>query len=55
MVRTSEHDVQGWSVNDEHPKTSTSQDSEEIVYVANDALAKGEREFSFDGKHLRKT
>jgi hypothetical protein len=42
MERTSEHDVQGWSVNDEHPKTGTSQNSEEIIYVSNNALAEGE-------------
>jgi hypothetical protein len=42
MVGTSEHDVQGWGVNDEHPKTGTSQNSIEIIYVSNNALAKGE-------------
>jgi hypothetical protein len=50
--RASKYNVQWWSVDDEYPKAGTGQDTEEIIFVSDDALAEGERKFSFDGEYL---
>ena len=44
--------MQGGGIDDEHPKTATSQNTEEVVFVSDDALAKRERKFGFDGEYL---
>ena len=53
MLCTAENDVQGRGIDDEHAKAGACDDTSEVVVVANDAFAEGERELGLDGKHLQ--
>ena len=53
MHRATEDNVQGWRVNNEHAKTGACDNACEVVVVANDGLAEGVREFSFDREDLQ--
>lgn len=52
MDRSSEHNMQGWCVNDEHSKAGAGQNAKEVILVCNDAFAEWEGEFCFDGEDL---
>ena len=52
MEGATENHVQGRSVDDEHAKAGTSEDTGEVVRVPNDGLAEGEAELRLDSEYL---
>lgn len=54
MEGTTENDVKGRSIDDEHAKACTCEDTEEVVVVSDDRFTEGIRELGLDCKDLQK-
>lgn len=52
LVRSSKHDVQRRSVDDEHAQARSCDDAVEVVLVAEDLFAEGDLELGFDGEDV---
>lgn len=52
VERPAKDDVQRWCVDDENTQARAREDPHKVEFVADDVLAKGEREFGLDGEHL---
>lgn len=52
VERTTKHNMKWRSVDDEHSKASSSQNTDKVPLVPDDAPPERERQFCFDGKDL---
>lgn len=54
MRGTTENDVKGRSIDDEHAKACTCEDTEKVVVVSDDRFTEGIRELGLDCKDLQR-